>query len=58
MIKFIEKIEPDHQRVRQLLQLSQDSGHYTNEGPEKALLENNLLSTLQLDEKRVYCYKN
>jgi len=55
VIKFIEKIEPDHQRVKQLLQLSQDSGHYTNEGPVKALLEDNLLSTLQLNEKRVYC---
>ena len=55
MIRFVEKVAPNHERVKQLLSLSQATGHYTNEGPVKALLEEQLSKLLQLDNKVVYC---
>jgi dTDP-4-amino-4,6-dideoxygalactose transaminase len=56
MIKFVNKKAPDHDRVRELLQLSQQTGQYTNEGPVKSLLEKKLHSLLEIEEdKAVYC---
>jgi dTDP-4-amino-4,6-dideoxygalactose transaminase len=59
MITYIEAKQISFARVEKILETSQRVNHFSNNGPVKQLLENELESLLKIDKgKRVICLSN
>lgn len=59
MISYIQKKPINYQRIEQLLRISEEKSHFTNNGPVKRLLEEKIAELIELPpEKKVLCVAN
>lgn len=59
LINYIKNKKPNHENIKNILSLSEQRNHFTNNGPVKAKLEKYLHNLLKLEStKRVLCVAN